>query len=107
MAFETITLTPAGKKFWNTKRKSLLLDVREKVTGIRSYWSGGSCDTWWTKNKNGQEGSINAPGAQPFDNAPSMEVATTADTAVVCGGTFDGKPALLKVYVLSKEGWVF
>jgi hypothetical protein len=108
---EIITLTPAGKRFWGTKKRELSLRVSNApVRPYGTYWDGGSKNEYWYAHKNGTTSAVNGltSAPAPFGQPGISEIAIpNADTAVVEGGIFCGKDKRLRVTVLSKEGWVF
>lgn len=108
MASETVTLTAAGKKFWGTKKSTVRVTVTDKpVRTYGGYWSGGSRSEWWMQKREGGIVCGLSVKTNPFDNGGDPEYTPTADRAVVQGGTFNGKPAALSIYVTSKEGWTW
>lgn len=109
MTYETIVLTSAGKKFWGTRKRSLILKVTDQpIELMGGYWDGGSRSSYFGKNKTGQAVGLSYPtDPPPFTKMPTPSVSPTDDLAIVKGGFFRGKECHLTVYVKSKEGWVF
>lgn len=104
---ETITLTAAGKKFWQTKKTTLHVVVTDKpVRTYGGYWSGGSRSEWYAQTKNGTTNPLPVR-TDPFDMRPDPEYPVSQDIAIVQGGVFHGKPSTLTVYVTSKDGWTW
>lgn len=102
---ETITLTPAGKRFWQTKKATLRVVVTDKpVRTYGGYWSGGSINYWTAQAKTGSYAPL-AIKTSPFDGGADPEYAPNADTAIVQSGMFNGKLSSLTVYVTSKDSW--
>jgi hypothetical protein len=107
MASETITLTTAGKKFWGTKKSKVRVTITDRpVRTYGGYWSGGSRSEWWMQRRTGGALTGLSVRTNPFDSG-DPEYTPTADTAIVQGGTFEGKPSTLGIYVTSKEGWTW
>lgn len=108
MASEEIILTAAGKKFWGTKKNGLRVIITDKpVRTYGGYWSGGSRSEWWMQRKSGGALTGLSVRTNPFDSGGDPEYTPTADAAIVQGGTFNGKPSTLTVYITSKEGWIW
>lgn len=106
MADEVI-LTPAGKRFWHTKKRHLRVIVTDKpVRTYGGYWSGGSISYWSTLLKCGSAQHLRVK-TDPFDGSPDPEYTPQPDVAIVQGGVFNGKESTLTVYVTSKEGWTW
>ena len=106
---EEIILTPAGKRFWGTKKKALRVIVTEKpVRTYGGYWSSGSISYWHLQHKHAASArTFLRVKSDPFSGETDPEYTPTADTAVVQGGVFNGKESSLSVYVTSKDGWVW
>ena len=103
----TIILTPAGKKFWGTKKKTMRLVVVDHPVELGGgYWDGGSRDEYFGKAKSGQVVALSYPTTpREYGGGVAPSVMPTDTLAVVRTGVFCGKPIGLTAYVTSLEGW--
>lgn len=105
---ETIELSKDGKKFWQTKKKSVMVSfTSDPVELYGAYWSGGSRNEWYTVGRNGEWKGLPSVGPTPFDTRPVPKVAPQEGLAIVCLGVFCGKPATPHIYLTDKEEWIF
>jgi len=103
----TIQLTAAGKKFFGTKKKQLVIEVRENVELNDGYWSGGSRSEYHTLTKSGIVGCLQYPTTPvEFGGGKAPTIPLTDGVAIVKGGCFCGKTAMLFVIVNNEEGWI-
>jgi hypothetical protein len=104
----TIDLSAAGKRFWGTKkRKLILIEARDSVTINDGYWDGGSRSEYWIVQRDGKVLPVNYSKNPPQFGGTETIVPITEDMALVRGGTFRGEIAHLTVYVRSKKDWTF
>jgi hypothetical protein len=102
---EIVTLQAGTKlaqvcKLVSKKRKAILASPTEKVTISGSYWDGGSRSEYFLVDLHTMRATP-IPGVAPVQFGGPREdpvVNLAPHQAVVCAGTFCGKPATPTVY---------
>lgn len=102
---DIVQLTPGTKlaqicKLFSKKRKAILARPTEKVTISGSYWDGGSRSDYFLVDLRTMHVTPIAGVAPMQFGGPKEDpvVNLEAHQAVVCAGTFCGKPATPTVY---------
>ncbi len=83
------------------RKHNATLVMRDKVTCHGSFWDGGSRTFYATASPLGERvKSVNTATAPPqFGGSPEpVVIPLSADTVVVSGGTFCGKPAQADIF---------
>jgi hypothetical protein len=103
-----VKLTTAGKKFWRTKKLSMRLIVVDKPVELNgTYWDGGSRNSYYGQDKNGNLVMMNySTSPVEFGGSPAPSIMPTDTMAVVKSGIFLGKDAGITAYVNCLDGWM-
>lgn len=77
------------------KRKAILSPARERVTLTGTYWSGGSRSDYWLVDLNTWQARPLSGVAPAQFGGPQEDPVVNLEPhqAVVCAGTFSGRPA--------------
>jgi hypothetical protein len=109
-ASHTIKLTSAGKKFFQTRKNSMIVIELGEGSSVElnsGYWDGGSRSSYSGWTKNGNAVTLSYPSAPPqFGGGEAPKVPLREDFGVMRGGVFRGKDAHLTLYVTKLEGWL-
>ena len=105
---QTIKLTAAGKRFWNTKKQTMRLVVVDSAIELSNgYWQEGSRDEYRGQTKSGSIVQMQYPTTpREYGGGVAPSVMPTADMAIVRFGISSGKVMAPTAYVTSIDGWI-